>query len=66
VSVTVDGKSLWRCQQGFELNIIYAVQSVTNLGDNWTTLGKVTGARTNLAFTNGNSAARQYYRIEVP
>ena len=47
-------------------NVIYNVEAATNLPGSWTTLGRVVGAQTNLAFTNWNVGARQFYRLVVP
>jgi hypothetical protein len=47
-------------------NVIYAVQSTTNLAGVWTTLEKVSSARTNFAFTNWNIETLQFYRLFVP
>jgi hypothetical protein len=47
-------------------NIIYNLQSVTNLSASWTTLGRVANATTNFSFTNWNSGSPQFYRLTVP
>ncbi|SPE58801.1 conserved exported hypothetical protein [Verrucomicrobia bacterium] len=47
-------------------NVIYNVESVTNLRGRWTTLGRVTGGQTNFSFTNWNACPQQFYRLAVP
>ncbi len=47
-------------------NVVYNVEGATNLLDNWTAFGRITGAVTNFAFTNWSSTPRQFYRLEVP
>jgi len=47
-------------------NIVYNVQSATNLLGSWTTLGRVANTTTNFAFTNWNSSQMQFYRLAVP
>jgi hypothetical protein len=47
-------------------NVMYAVQSTTDLTGTWATLGKVSNAGTNFAFTNWNTGTLQFYRLVVP
>jgi hypothetical protein len=47
-------------------NVIYNVQGATNLLGAWTTLGKVCGNQTNMAFEDWNSGPARYYRSVVP
>jgi hypothetical protein len=47
-------------------NVVYNVQSTTNVSGNWTTLGRVANTLTNFAFTNWNSGPQQFYRLAVP
>jgi hypothetical protein len=47
-------------------NVVYNVQSMTNLLGNWTTLGRVANTTTNFGFTNWNTGQQQFYRLGVP
>jgi hypothetical protein len=47
-------------------NVLYNVQGAANLQGRWTTLGRMSGAGTNFAFTNWNVGAAQYFRLAVP
>jgi alpha-L-arabinofuranosidase len=47
-------------------NVIYAVQSVTNLSGTWTTLGKVCTNQTSLSFTDLTPGSPCFYRLVVP
>jgi len=47
-------------------NVVYNVQSGTNLLGNWTTLGRVADTTTNFGFTNWNSSPQQFFRLGVP
>ncbi len=47
-------------------NVVYNVQAVTNLLENWTTLGRITDSAPNFGFTNWNAGPEQFYRLEVP
>jgi hypothetical protein len=47
-------------------NLMYSVQSTTNLMSTWSTLGKIENAQTNFSFTNWSTAPQQFYRLAVP
>jgi hypothetical protein len=47
-------------------NVTYSVQGAPSLDDNWSTLGKVSNAQTNFAFTNWNAGSLELYRLVVP
>ena len=47
-------------------NVLYSVQSATDLFASWPTLGRVAGSRTNFSFTNWSTSPRQFYRLQVP
>jgi hypothetical protein len=47
-------------------NVTYRVQGATNLMSTWSTLGSVANPQTNFGFTNWNTGAPQFYRLEVP
>jgi hypothetical protein len=47
-------------------NVMYSVQTATNLMSIWTTLGKVENAQTNFSFTNWSIASQQFYRAAIP
>jgi hypothetical protein len=49
-----------------QTNVLYSVQSATDLLATWPTLGKVTGSHTNYSFTNWSNSPRQFYRLQVP
>jgi hypothetical protein len=47
-------------------NVIYDVQSATNLLGIWTTLGKISNTQTNFTFTDWNQNPQQFYRLTIP
>jgi hypothetical protein len=47
-------------------NVIYNVQSVTNLSGNWTTMGREANSTANFNFTDWNSGPQQFYRLAIP
>jgi hypothetical protein len=47
-------------------NVVYNVQSTTNLLGTWPTLGKIANTQTNFSFTDYNSFSPVLYRVTVP
>jgi hypothetical protein len=47
-------------------NIVYDVQSTTDLPTSWATVGKISSTNNNFSFTDPNTGSQRFYQLVVP